>query len=81
MQPDRYLTGAPAPDGKGKAPNLTTLADWSEDDIVEALTSGFTPSGDVLGGAMTGVVRNLAQLPQSDREAIAAYLKSLPASR
>jgi hypothetical protein len=27
---------------------------------------------------MTSVVRNLAQLPQSDREAIAVYLKSLP---
>jgi hypothetical protein len=27
---------------------------------------------------MTGVVRNLTQLPKSDREAIAVYLKSLP---
>jgi len=80
MQPGLYLTGAPAPDRKGKTPNLTgaVLADWTKADIVEALTSGFTPAGDVLGAGMTGVVRNLAQLPQSDREAIAAYLKSLP---
>jgi hypothetical protein len=27
---------------------------------------------------MTGVVRNMAELPVSDRQAIAVYLKSLP---
>jgi hypothetical protein len=27
---------------------------------------------------MTAVTRNLAQLPESDRQAIAVYLKSLP---
>jgi mono/diheme cytochrome c family protein len=82
MEPGRALTGAPAPDGKGKTPNLTgaALADWTNDDIVEALTSGFTPTGDVLGAGMTGVVRNMAQLPKSDREAIAVYLKSLGSS-
>ena len=79
MEPSLYLAGAPAPDGKGNTPNLTrALADWTNADIVEALTSGFTPEGDVLGGGMTGVVRNLAKLPKSDREAIAVYLKSLP---
>ena len=78
MDPSRHLAGAPAPDGKGKTSNLIgALKDWSNADIVEALTSGFTPAGDVLGAGMTGVVRNLAQLPQTDREAIAAYLKSL----
>jgi mono/diheme cytochrome c family protein len=80
MEPNRFLAGASAPDGKGKAPGLTsaTLGDWSVNDIVEALTSGFTPAGDVLGAGMTGVVRNLARLPQSDRESIAEFLKSLP---
>jgi mono/diheme cytochrome c family protein len=80
IEPSRHLAGAPMLDGKGNAPNLTGagLADWTKADIVEALTSGFTPEGDVLGGGMTSVVRNLAQLPQSDREAIAVYLKSLP---
>ncbi|MBV9137056.1 MAG: cytochrome c [Hyphomicrobiales bacterium] len=73
------LTGAPVPDGKGNAPNLTqSLAKWTDADIVEALSSGFTPDGDVLGGGMAGVVRNLAELPKSDLEAIATYLKSLP---
>ena len=79
MELSLKLAGAPAPDGKGNAPNLTrVLGDWTDADIAEALTSGFTPVGDVLGGGMTDVVRNLAQLPQSDREAIAVYLKSLP---
>jgi mono/diheme cytochrome c family protein len=74
----KRLTGGPMPDGKGKAPSLmaSALADWSKADIAEALSSGFTPSGDSLGGAMAGVVRNTAQLPVSYREAIAEYLKS-----
>ncbi len=76
----RALAGAPLPDGHGKSPNLRggDLLNWTASDIVEALTSGFTPSGDVLGDGMTAVVRNLAALPESDRQAIAVYLKSLP---
>ena len=74
------LAGAPMPDGHGKSANLRggDFLNWTEADIVEALTSGFTPGGDVLGAGMTAVVRNLAQLPDSDRQAIAVYLKSLP---
>jgi mono/diheme cytochrome c family protein len=74
------LAGAPLPDGHGKAANLRggDFLNWTEADIVEALTSGFTPGGDVLGAGMTGVVRNMAELPESDRQAIAVYLKSLP---
>ena len=80
MDRSRWLAGAPLPDGHGKAPPLSggDIAKWSAPDIVEALTSGFTPVGDVLGDGMTAVVGNLARLPDSDREAIAAYLKSLP---
>ena len=72
------MTGGPLPDGKGKAPPLTPagLKDWSAADIAEALSSGFTPSGDTLGGPMAAVVRNTAELPPAYREAIAEYLKS-----
>ena len=59
-------------------PPQRRLRQWTTADIVEALTSGFTPSGDVLGAGMTAVTRNLAEFPQTDREAIAVYLKSLP---
>jgi mono/diheme cytochrome c family protein len=80
MDTTRALAGAPLPDGHGKSPNLRggDFLNWTAADIVEALTSGFTPSGDVLGDGMTAVVRNLAELPESDRQAIAVYLKSLP---
>jgi mono/diheme cytochrome c family protein len=80
MELSKALSGAPLPDGHGKAANLRggDFLNWTNADIVEALTSGFTPSGDVLGSGMTAVVRNLAELPESDRQAIAVYLKSLP---
>jgi mono/diheme cytochrome c family protein len=80
LDQSRSLAGAPLPDGHGKAANLRggDFLNWTTADIDEALTSGFTPSGDVLGAGMTAVVRNLAELPQSDRLAIAVYLKSLP---
>jgi mono/diheme cytochrome c family protein len=79
MELSERLAGAPMLDGRGKAPSLVgaELGHWTKADIVEALSSGFTPSGDALGGAMTGVVRNAAQLTQTDREAIAVYLKTL----
>ena len=50
-------------------------------DIADALSTGFTPSGDVLGGAMAAVVRNLAQVPEPDLAAIAHYLKTYRPAR
>ena len=74
----RRLTGGPLPEGKGKAPNITAagLKDWSQSDIADALSTGLTPAGDTLGGPMAAVVRSLAQVPEPDLAAIAAYLKS-----
>ncbi|MFL4471022.1 cytochrome c [Tateyamaria armeniaca] len=75
-----WMAGAPNPSGKGKIPNITPAAlDWSEGDLVEYFTSGFTPEYDSAGGEMAEVVENLSQLPRADREAIAAYVKALPA--
>ncbi len=74
-----WLTGAPNPSGKGRIPGITPdQLDWSKADLVAYFTSGFTPEYDSAGGEMAEVVSNLAQLPESDREAIAAYLKALP---
>ena len=76
------FAGGPNPDGKGWVPNITQhesgLAKWSEKDIVEVLTTGFTPDFDSVGGSMGDVVKNTAALPLADREAIAVYLKSIP---
>lgn len=75
----RWLAGAPTPDGKGKVPNITPAKlTWSEDEIVEYLTSGFTPEYDSVGGHMAHVVENMARLPEEDRRAVAAYLKKVP---
>ncbi|MAS03218.1 MAG: cytochrome C [Ahrensia sp.] len=79
---DLWLAGAPNPDGEGRIPNITsdgTIADWSEADIAYYLESGFTPDFDSVGGSMVDVQENMAKLPASDREAIAAYLKAIPA--
>ncbi|MGB7262847.1 MAG: cytochrome c [Albidovulum sp.] len=81
METDRWLAGGPVPAGPGNFPNITPAKlDWSERDIVEYLTSGFTPDFDSAGGHMALVVENTAHLPLADRAAIAAYLKKVPAS-
>lgn len=80
----RAFAGGPAPEGRGRIPNITPdpddgIGEWSEADIVTALETGFTPDFDSLGGTMAKVIGNTARLTLADRQAIAAYLKSLPA--
>ena len=61
-------------------PNITPAKlTWSNEELVEYFTSGFTPEFDSAGGHMAYVVENLSKLPESDRAAIAAYLKKVPA--
>lgn len=83
FEPGQWLAGAPNPDGEGRIPNITpgskSIGSWSESDIVNYLETGFTPDFDSVGGSMVEVQKNMAKLPASDREAIAAYLKAVPA--
>jgi mono/diheme cytochrome c family protein len=74
------FAGGPNPEGEGWVPNITQkgLKDWSEKDIIDLLTTGQTPDGDSIGAQMTLVVRNISQLSEQDRDAIATYIKSLP---
>lgn len=78
-----WLAGGPNPEGEGRVPNITPaeggLGSWSAGDIVSYLETGFTPEFDSVGGAMVSVQKNMALLPKEDREAIAAYLKAIPA--
>lgn len=78
----KWLAGAVAAEGEGKVPNITDgeggIGDWSGSDIAYFLESGFTPDFDSVGGTMTEVQRNMARLRPEDREAIAAYLKTIP---
>ncbi len=79
----RWLGGAPNPEGNGQVPNITragkNVADWSVGDIEYYLESGFTPDFDTVGGTMVAVQENMAKLTAADRQAIAAYLKAIPA--
>lgn len=80
LQRDAWLSGAAIPGGNGRTPNITPAKlGWSEAEIVEYLTSGFTPDFDTAGGEMAEVVKNTATLPIEDKAAIAAYLKVVPA--
>jgi mono/diheme cytochrome c family protein len=75
------FAGGPDPEGTGFYPNITPtrIGNWSEQDIAEMLRSGNTPNHGRVGSSMSDVVINTAMLPDSDRAAIAAYIKSLPA--
>jgi mono/diheme cytochrome c family protein len=77
---NRRYAGGPAPDGQGGVPNIpaTKLKSWSVQDLAFMLEDGQTPDADRVGGSMTEVVRNTAQLTKDDRLAIADYIKSLP---
>ncbi len=79
----QWLAGGPNPEGEGSIPNITpgskSMGSWSEGDIVTYLESGFTPDYDSVGGSMVEVQKNMAELTAADREAIAAYLKAIPA--
>lgn len=62
-------------------PNLTPdkqtgLGNWTNDQIVAALTTGKTPEGRTLAPVMPW--HAYANLTKADAQAIAAYLKSLP---
>jgi mono/diheme cytochrome c family protein len=83
IRPERWLAGAPNPDGEGRIPNITPdvsgLAEWSIRDITYFLEAGLTPDYDTVGGSMVPVQENLAKLSPEDRAAIVAYLKVIPA--
>jgi mono/diheme cytochrome c family protein len=84
--PERFLAGTRAGPGGKAVPNITPdresgIGKWSEDDIVTLLKDGQMPDFDFVGGAMAEVVRNTSRLDDSDRQAIASYLRSLPPIR
>jgi mono/diheme cytochrome c family protein len=84
---DRYLGGSEvgfAVPGLGTfyGPNLTPddatgLGTWSEAQIVAAITTGVRPDGRQLAPVMPWM--GYSHLTEADAQAIAAYLKSLPA--
>jgi mono/diheme cytochrome c family protein len=81
IKPQTRFAGGVDPEGVGYFPNITPsrIGDWSEREIAEVLKTGNTPNHGRVGSSMTDVVTNTTMLPQSDRDAMAAYIKSLPA--
>jgi len=86
----RFLAGNPKGKGpEGSAvPNITPdretgLGSWSEEQITDYLETGNKPDGDVAGGLMMEVIQGSSvgykDLTKADRQAIAKYLKSIPA--
>ena len=81
----RHLAGSRYGPGGLSVPNITPDAEtgigsWSELDLAFFLRTGFTPAGDDVQGEMREVIDDgLRHLTQADLEAMAAYLKALPA--
>lgn len=81
LDKDRWLAGTKAAEGEGNVPNITSGEGglgWSVGEITTFLKDGATPDFDFVGGSMAAVVRNLAELSDEDRAAIAEYLKAVP---
>jgi mono/diheme cytochrome c family protein len=74
------FAGGIDPSGVGYIPNITPggIDSWSQEQIVRMLTDAMTPDHGRVGSSMSDVVSNTSMLPESDRAAIALYVKSLP---
>ncbi|MBB4574873.1 cytochrome c [Rhizobium lentis] len=80
IKPKTRFAGGVSSEGVGFNPNITPegIGSWSEQEIAEMLRSGRTPDHGYVGWSMADVVENTSELPESDRIAMARYLKSLP---
>jgi len=86
----RLMAGNPkgrGPEGSA-VPNITPdretgIGGWTEEQIADYLGTGNKPDGDVAGGLMMEVIQGSSagykDLTKADREAIARYLRSIPA--
>ena len=86
----RFLAGnskKTGPEGQA-APNITPdkatgIGDWTEAQIATYLGTGNRPDGDVAGGLMgegiAGTLAGYRDMKEADLQAIAKYLKSIPA--
>jgi mono/diheme cytochrome c family protein len=80
-----FLSGGPVIDGwlavNLRGNSADGLGQWSNEDIVATLRSARSATHAVLGGAMSDVVVHSTQhLSDADLQAVAAYLKTLPAT-
>ena len=87
LKPGLHLAGSRYGPGGLSVPNITPdvetgIGSWSEVDLAFFLRTGFTPYGDDVQGEMREAIDDgLRHLTQADLEAMAAYLKAVPAIR
>jgi mono/diheme cytochrome c family protein len=80
---DKAFGGAPL--GQWYAPNITSdpisgIGGWSQAEITAYLKTGrVAGKAQAAGGMAEAVTHSLSHLPQSDLDAIAAYVKTIPA--
>jgi mono/diheme cytochrome c family protein len=83
IESGRRFAGGPDPAGKAWNPNISqhprALGEWTAKDIAGFLKTGFNMEGDVVGGSMGSVIKNMAQMPEADLLAMGEYMKTLPA--
>jgi mono/diheme cytochrome c family protein len=77
----KRFTGGISPTLHGGVPDITQdkLKNWTVQDISGVFVDGMTPDAGLVGGDMIEVVSNTSKLTAADREAMAVYIKSLPA--
>lgn len=86
MMTENELAGNTNGPGGKKVPDITPnretgIGRWSQSEIEFFLQIGMLPDGDFTGGAMSPVIDDVTgRLSADDRNAIAIYLKSVPAS-
>ncbi|MBV9076970.1 MAG: c-type cytochrome [Methylobacteriaceae bacterium] len=81
VKANQRFAGGVDPSGTGFVPNITPgrIGRWSVGEIAEVLSSGRTPELRFVGSTMADVVANMRELPVEDRQAIATFVKELPA--
>ena len=84
LDEDRRFGGNKLSGPNGKlAPNISSdendgIGKWRAEEIADLLESGMAPNGDFVAAPMSEVVKGTAKLTDSDRMAIATYLKTVP---
>lgn len=80
IENQRFAGGPDATDPNGFVPNITQkeLGSWTKEQLIRLFSSGEMPDGDTVGGEMAKVTANTGKLGDSDRDALATYVKSLP---
>ena len=87
----RYMAGNPSGIDGEVTPNITPdqetgLGEWSEDDMVSLLKTGFLPNMDNVQGLMALVIEGIPEggykdMTDADALLVARYLKTVPAVR